>query len=377
MNYKTMESAALEARKAEIAVETETEGADLDALLEEVRAINEELETRKAEEAKKVELREMVAMQDAGETVDEVESNQENRGETEEMEIRNSKEYIDAFANYLRTGRDDECRTLLTENVTGGTVPVPEFVEDVIKTAWERSTLMQLVRKTYLKGNLKVGFEISSSDAVVHVEGSGAIEEENLQLGIVNLTANSIKKWVSITDEVEDSTEDFIRYIYDELTYRIAKAAEKALLQKIALSPETSSASAPAVAKVTVADSLNMTALIEAQGKLSGDAQDMTLVTTRALAAGLRLDALSASYAYDPFAGMRVVYGDSMPEGVLAIVGDFGYGAQANFPNGEEIRIKKNDLSRAKEDVVEYIGRQFVGLGVVAPNAFCQIIKGN
>ena len=50
----------LEARKNAIASEVETDGADLDALEEEVRAIKEELEKRAAEEAKKVEIRKTV-----------------------------------------------------------------------------------------------------------------------------------------------------------------------------------------------------------------------------------------------------------------------------------------------------------------------------
>ena len=66
MNFKEMETSALEARKAEIAAECETDGADLDALLEEVRGINAELESRVAAEAAKAEIREMVADQDAG-----------------------------------------------------------------------------------------------------------------------------------------------------------------------------------------------------------------------------------------------------------------------------------------------------------------------
>ena len=52
------------------------------------------------------------------------------------MEIRNSKEYINAYAEYIKTGDDRECRALLTENVGTGTVPVPEIVYDIVKTAW-------------------------------------------------------------------------------------------------------------------------------------------------------------------------------------------------------------------------------------------------
>ena len=39
-----------------------------------------------------------------------------------------------------------------------------------------------------------------------------------------NSTPVSIKKWISISDEVVDLRgEAFLRYIYDEITYRIAK----------------------------------------------------------------------------------------------------------------------------------------------------------
>lgn len=61
MDFKTMTIEALEARKAAIAVEVDNEGADLDALQAEARAINEELEARKAAENKRIEIRKAVA----------------------------------------------------------------------------------------------------------------------------------------------------------------------------------------------------------------------------------------------------------------------------------------------------------------------------
>ena len=53
-------------------------------------------------------------------------------------EIRNSKEYINAFAEYIKSGDDTEGRALLSDAVTvSGTagVPTPTFVEDRIRTA--------------------------------------------------------------------------------------------------------------------------------------------------------------------------------------------------------------------------------------------------
>ena len=50
----------------------------------------------------------------------------------EVSEIRNSQEYLDAFANYIRTGNDSECRTvLLSKNApASGQLPVPDMLED-------------------------------------------------------------------------------------------------------------------------------------------------------------------------------------------------------------------------------------------------------
>ena len=115
-----------------------------------------------------------------------------------DKEIRNSKAYIDAYAEYVKTGKDEEVRALLTENVSTGTVPVPDFVYDVVKTAWDKEGIMARVRKSYLKGNLKVGFEIEGDDAAIHTEGSGAVNEENLVLGVVDLVPETIKKWVNL-----------------------------------------------------------------------------------------------------------------------------------------------------------------------------------
>ena len=222
MEIKDMTIEQLEERLAAIPAELENEGADLDALENEVRCIKEEMETRKAAEAKRVEIREKVA---AGSGIVTEEIHTEER-KMSEMEIRNSEAYINAYANYIKTNDPKECRALLTENVSG-TVAVPDLVYDVIKTAWDKEGLMQYVRKTYLKGNLKIGFEISASAATNHTEAANsAVSEETLTLGIVELTPVSIKKWISLSDEVYDlAGSSFISYVYDELTYQIAKKA--------------------------------------------------------------------------------------------------------------------------------------------------------
>ena len=90
MDFKDMTVDELEERKAAIPTELDNEGADLDALEEEVRNINAELETRKEDEAKRVEIREEVA-KGAGKVEATIEDNTEAR-KMDVNEIRASQE---------------------------------------------------------------------------------------------------------------------------------------------------------------------------------------------------------------------------------------------------------------------------------------------
>ena len=208
MDFKEMTIEQLEERKAAIVTEIDAPEADLNALEEEVRGINAELEARKNEAAKRAEIRAAVA-QGEGVTVQKIET--EERKIMTNAEIRNSHEYNVAYANYIKTGNDAECRALLTENVSG-TVPVATYVEGRVRTAWDREGIVSRVRKTFMKGNVKIGYEISATGAIVHTEAANsAVTEETLTLGIVNLVPQSIKKWISISDEVYDlAGEEFL-----------------------------------------------------------------------------------------------------------------------------------------------------------------------
>lgn len=366
----------VEARLAEIATVLEGEDVNVEALNAEV----DELLARKQaiinEAAEKRSLLEKVATSNTLETIEKIDERKET--ETMEIEKRNTPEYIEAYANYIKSGDPTECRALLTENGSG-TVAVPELVYDTVKTAWNRDGIMALVRKSYLKGNLKVGFEISSSDAVVHTEGQ-AVNEESLVLGVVELVPAAIKKWISISDEALDmSAEPYLRYIYDELTYRIAKAAADTLVAKIIASPITSTTTAPQVGVIT-STTISVGLVAQAMGKLSDRAANPVVIMNKATWSAFKAAQYAGQFDVDPFEGLPVVFNNSLTAfsaattGVAyAIVGDLGEGALANFPNGEEISVKRDDYTLAASDLVRFIGREYVGLGVVAPDAFVVI----
>ena len=378
MDFTTMSIEQLEERKAAIVAELDAPEADLNALEEEVRAINAEMETRKNAETKRAEIRAAVAQGD-GVTVQKIE-NVEGRKTMTNAEIRASHEYNVAYANYIKTGSDAECRALLTENVSG-TVPVASYVEGRVRTAWDREGITSRVRKTFMKGNVKIGYEISASGAIVHTEAANtAVTEETLTLGIVTLVPQSIKKWISISDEVYDlAGEEFLDYIYDELTYRIAKKLADAIVADIEACGTTSANSLPAVPKIT-STTVTLGLVAQALAELSDEAANPVIMMNKSTWGAFKAAQAAGNFGYDPFEGLPVVFNDTISAfsaattGVTyAIVGDLGIGAQANFPNGQEIEIKFDDKTKMEYDLIRILGREYVGHAVVAPKAFCKI----
>ena len=377
MEFTSMTVEELEARLAQLPDEIEKDDADLDALDAEFKGITAELEARKAVAAKKAELRAAVAT-GAGATITEIPK--EERKTMTNAEVRASHEYNVAYANYIKTGNDAECRALLTENVSG-TVPVASYVEGRVRTAWDREGITSRVRKTFLKGNVKIGYEISATGAIVHTEAANtAVTEETLTLGIVSLVPQSIKKWISISDEVYDlAGEEFLDYIYDELTYRIAKKLADAIIADIEACGTASTGSLPAVPKIT-STTVTLGLVAQALAELSDEASDPVIMMNKSTWGAFKAAQAEGNYGYDPFEGLPVLFNDTISAfsaattGVtFAIVGDLGIGAQANFPNGQEIEIKFDDKTKMEYDLIRILGREYVGHAVVAPKAFCKI----
>lgn len=374
---KVSDFEVLEKRSFEIAEETATAdseqlealNAELDAIEERKSILNLEVQERKsaAEEVAKgngkiIEVRE--------------ENNMTN------LEVRNTPEYIDAFARYIKTGKDAECRALLTENVSGS-VPVPELVEGTVRAAWENDEIFSRVRKTFIRGNLKVGFEASASDATVHTEGGDPVTEEELILGIVNLVPATIKKWISVSTEVAAmGAEEFLRYIYDEITYKIIQAAADAVVNAIVNAPADYTGGYSAVAIPSVYGDASTASIIEAEGLLSGQARDLVVICNRATAAAIKGGALGANFPYDAFDGATVLYTEALfsydytlEDSAFMIVGDLS-GVQANLPEGEAVKFIYDEYTLAPSDLIRIIGRLYAAIAVTGPGMFVKVVKG-
>lgn len=377
---KALDMEGVESRSMEIKDEMTAENADLETLSAEVEAL---------EERKKALVEEMKQAQAAvvGGAGKEIEKEEEKRNMPTMMEVRSSEAYVNAYAEFIKSGDDKEVRSVLTENgVAAGAasagVPVPTSVEDRIRTAWDRDAILSRVKRSNVAGILKVGFELSATAASVHAEGADAPTEETLNLGIVSLVPETLKKWITISDEAfEMKGQAFLDYIMDEIEYRIIKLAADTVVSDITSAPTTATKTAASVAHVEasgIADFVNAVAV------LSDEAQNPVIIMNKQSYAYYKGLAMGAGYAVDPFDGMEVLFNNTLDVATatptsgavnkIAIVGDL-QGESVNFTNGYEPTIKVDDLSLAEKDLIKVVGRLPIGHGVTACGRFAVITK--
>lgn len=380
MELKEMNIEQLEARKSELLsqVETTEEREQLDAIEAEMKAIKAEFEARAQAETEKAEIRKQIANDAVAAPVIK-EFKEEKRNMKTNEEIRASKEYMDAFARYMISENDAECRALLTENVSGS-VPVPSIVDGIIKTAWDNSDILSRVNKTNIRGNLKVAFELSADGAYEHTEGTTAPTEESLTFGIVNLVPKNVKKWIRISDEaIAQGGEALVSYIYKELMKRIIDKLEALVIGDIINAPTSATSSAASVANITEAPDVNTVA--NAFAYLCDEAKNNVVIMNRVTYAAFKAAAKAANFAVDVFENLPVLFNSTLPaystasaNAAYMIVGDLD-GEQVNYPEGEGIIIKYDDVTEAEKDMVKIVGRQYAAHALTACKRFTVVKK--
>lgn len=379
MKYKTL--AEIETRKAAILSEMEQEGADLEGLKKEMDELRENAQQIREAAAKAEETRKAIASGAAGINVGET-----HKAETTEKsvdEIRASKEYTDAYARYIQSEDDRELRALLGMNApANGQVPVPALVDPIIKTAWENDTILSRVNKTSFKGNLQSAFERAADPAYEHLEGTTAITEEDLTLGVVELKPKNIKKFIRVSDEViATGGEALVSYVYRELTYRVLKLLKEKCIADIAGASTSHSSSAVGIPKIS--GSPDLTIVVEAEAELSDEAENVVVIINRKTSATFNSARVAGNFAVDPYDGLPVLYTSALPaystasaNAVWMIVGDLA-GEHVNYPEGEGVITKYDDISEAEADMVKIHGRQYAAHGVDKPGMFVNVKKAS
>ena len=374
----TMEQ--IETRKAEI-------GSKIDAAnkeeLNDLNAELEALETRKGEIEMETRKANMLAVIAGSGTVISKESEKEVR--TLES-VKGSDAYVEAFANYLKTGSDKECRALLTDLVDGGTVPVPTIIDNFINTAWERANLTSRVRTTNIKGTAKYPFEYSATGASVHTEGAAAPSEEQLVIGTVSAEPAMLKKWITVSDEVLAlKGQAFLDYVYDEIEFRILELADAQIIAAIKAAPAAATTSAAGVRVLNVA-AFDAFTIFAAQAELVASARNIVAIMNKKTYFNqfMSLTDTTERPIYNVVAdngrptyyinGVEVIFDNSLDEDEI-IVGDLD-GVIMNLPDGRGVSFVTDPYSLAEKDLVKIVGKMYAGFGVVRDGYFCVVEAG-
>lgn len=366
-----------------------------DAILEEVSALEAEATQIEADVAELEELRTKFADQEQRMSlIRNVEPTKvEERVKVEERKIDqfDTPEYRKAWVDAIRTGNDAELRAMAT---TTSNVPIPTIMQGYVETAWEKfGKFSRIVNKSYVKGYMAIPVETAADPAVWHDEGGDAPDEETITLGQILLRPKMIKKWISVTDELMAmSPEEFMRYIADELVYRVVLLLDHAIISG------SVDASGNGVAGIvgnanteTVPASLGFNAINEAIAELNTfdnlvvamnqktffsnvmglkDLQDRPIFQIATDNAGrpqyyingIRVEFTSALPAYE----------DATEGDAWAVVGNFS-GYRLNLPEGETVKMLFDPYTLATEDKARMIGRLYVAGNVVRLKHFAEL----
>lgn len=225
MKIKEMTIEELEARKAEIATEVDNEGADLDALEEEVRAIKEELEFRKAEEAKKAEIRSAVAA-GAGTVFQALADNEARKGK--KMFGIDTVEYRNAWVKKIikREMSEEERSALASAAAVIPTMTVNAVWDKLVKDAELLGKVDVSQFPTYVRFPKATTVNAATADAV-----GASITESSDVVGYVDLVPNEYTKLLTVGADIDHMAIDAIHdWIVNNLVGSIRYAINKDIL---------------------------------------------------------------------------------------------------------------------------------------------------
>ena len=197
---------------------------------------------------------------------------------------------------------------------------------------------------------------------------------------MVELKPKNIKKFIRVSDEViATGGEPLVEYVYRELTYRVLKLLKEKCIADIANASTSHSSSAVGIPKIGGAPDL--TIVVEAEAELSDEAENVVVIINRKTSATFNAARVAGNFAVDPYDGLPVLYTSALPaystasdNAVWMIVGDLK-GEHVNYPEGEGVITKYDDISEAEADMVKIHGRQYAAHGVDKPGMFCNVKK--
>lgn len=241
MEIKSAETQALLERRSAIATEIESDGADLDALETEVREINAELETRKAAEAKKVEIRTAIANGEG--TI--IDSKKEEENKMTPIEERSAA----LVENGKYSIPTEEIRSTL---ISGATVATPTGVSGINDIVGSGGSILDFIKVVNCEGmgSNKVAYiAADAAEAGTQTEGSAAANKE-ATFGYVTINPTNVAMYSQISKQVKKQsplqyeakvTEQAVKSLRKKLVSIVAgKMAASTLVDAVAATKDAS-----------------------------------------------------------------------------------------------------------------------------------------
>lgn len=370
---------------------------EVEALTEEAKQIDEDVKDLEEQKEKLEKQEERMSMTKTLEKV----AVEERKDQIESADnVLASKEYDKMYADFIRGKVEEkEVRSYLNQRALATSttnIPIPTIMQGFVETAWyEYGKLSRLVSETFEPAIMKIPVEVSATGAVWHDELGEAPQEEQITLGQIILQPKMIKKWISLTDELMAmGADDFLRYIADELVYRVILALDEAIVNRT----DTNGLGVIGIVgnanTEVVSANLGFNVINEALANLT-TFEDLTIVMNPSTffnnfmgltdLQGLPIFRVVHDNANKPqyyLSGHRVEFTQALPAyddveagEAYAIVGNFRRGYRLNYPQGKSVITLVDPYTLATQDLVRMIGRLYVAGNVVKPKHFAQINK--
>lgn len=220
MEIREMSIEQIEERKNAIVAELDNEGADLDALEEEMRSLNAELEERKTNEEKKAEIRGAVASGEVGEVVKKFEEEKKIMERNFDVD---SAEYRTAWIkNLMGKELDVEERAAIT-----GTDAIPTETLNKIVNVLKENALLGKIDLMQIPGYVKIPIYSTNGEATWTSSSSDSADA----IGNITLQPKQLIKTIEVPATVDKmSISAFEQYITEALANKIESALQKAVI---------------------------------------------------------------------------------------------------------------------------------------------------
>jgi len=230
MDIKEMTIEELEERKSAIVAELDNEGADLDALEEEMRSIKAEMEERAAAEAKRNEIRAAVA-NGAGTVVKEI---KEEERSMEKKYDASSVEYREAFIANLVGAATVEQRAILADNTTyGDGISLPVALDEAI---WDQVHTAHpiLADVAEIKAGMPIKVTQATPSAITKKKDSDASAEQTFTNVEITLVGADYHTYVTLSyAEAKMSQGAVEKFLVKEIADAIGEALAKDVFARI------------------------------------------------------------------------------------------------------------------------------------------------